>query len=424
MLRIIKLPDYYVDLSDKRRKYSESVAPKLSFRRFRRKDNFGVHAGKRGGETLLFSNQDIDLLRLLRWCSFISCENVTSAFPEVTIQNLRFLKMITIHQKSSSFVLTGKGNKFLDDNVDDLPVPKSSTYREAHIQRRLHVANLTMTAYRSGMSVFHTDPQVLEHGPSYYLTAQSRVRGFNPWGSTRVAALARLGNTLCAIHYIFPDVGKITLTDEINAFNNNTAGIKNVQRALILAGKSYKEGITELDSAKEESGTRKVFYWEAYRTLTIPVYILACDDTGALQLRIMAQPDYRRRLTMAALKSYYQPPPKEHPEWNAMFDGAPFVMAVDMDLRRIDAAIESARMEGFRQIAIAALDGQVKAVLNPRYRIPGLARVFTLAGETIASLGNMTLYTPSTRQFETREGGVIDAPIIQTDRISGRHGKK
>ena len=332
--------------------------------------------------------------------------------------------MITVHKKSASFVLTGKGNQFLNDNIESLPAPKSSTYRETHIQRRLHVAKLTMTAYRSGMSVFHTDPKALEHSSSYYLTAQARVRGFNPWGSARVAALSRLDNTLCAVHFIFPDVGKIALTDELNAFNNNTAAIKNVQRALILAGKSYKDIITELTPTKEASGTRKVFYWEAYRTLTMPIFILSCDTIGALQLRIMSQPDYRRRLTLAALNSFYEPPPKEHPEWDAMFDGAPFVMAVDMDLRRIDTAIESARAAGFQQIAIAALDGQAKAVLSLRYRVPGLARVFTLSEEAIATLGDMTLYAPSPRQYETPEGGVINAPLIQTDRKSGGQSRK
>ena len=138
----------------------------------------------------------------------------------------------------------------------------------------------------------------------------------------------------------------------------------------------------------------------------------------------MAQPDYRRRLTVAALNSYFRPPPQEHPEWDAIFDGVPFVMAADMELRRIDAAIQSAKAAGFRQITMAALSGQVKSVLSIRYRVPGLARVFTLSANALNALGDMTLYTPSRRQYETPEGDVIDAPPIQADRKSGRQGRK
>ena len=68
----------------------------------------------------------------------------------------------------------------------------------------------------------------------------------------------------------------------------------------------------------------------------------------------MSREDYRRRLTEAALLSYYQPPPEEHPEWDAMFEGRPFVMAADMNLRRVQKAIFSAQKDGLMPIAIGA----------------------------------------------------------------------
>ena len=234
----------------------------------------------------------------------------------------------------------------------------------------------------------------------------------------------RLGGSLAAVHYVCPGIGEILLTDELNSFTNNTAPIPKARRVLIFAGESYQSVLQELQRAPGTEDSRLVSYANAYRVCGLPVHLLSCDDTGALQLRVMAQPDYRRRLTVAALRSYYQPPPKEHPEWDAMFQDEPFIMAVDMELRRIDAAIESARAAGYRQIAMAALDGQAKAVLGLRYRIPGLARVFTLSEDAIASLGDMALYTPSGRQFVTSEGGVIDAPLIQIDRKSGGQSAK
>lgn len=373
---------------------------------------------------MLFSEQDIDLLRLLRWCRYVAGDDMAPIFAEHTIENLRYLKLITLHVKSGSYVLTNRGNQFLDEHLDGLPANTPPSYRKEETLRRLHVSKLTMTVYRAGVPVFLNRIEALEKSPAYYLTALSRVRGFNPWGSTRVAALLRLGGMVYALHYLYPGVGRVALTDELNAFNNNTAHIGRIQRGLIFAGETYSDVLKTLSPGESSAGNRLTSYSEAYRSVTLPIHLLSCDDTGALQMRIMAQPDYRRRLTLAALNSFYEPPPKEHPEWDAMFDGAPFVMAVDMDLRRIDTAIESAKAAGFQQIAMAALDGQAKAVLSLRYRVPGLARVFTLSEDAIATLGDMTLYAPSPRQYETPKGGVINAPLIQADRKSGGQSRK
>ena len=137
--------------------------------------------------------------------------------------------------------------------------------------------------------------------------------------------------------------------------------------------------------------------------------------------------DYMRKLRLPAVEitgSVEMPPPADHPEWDAIFQSTPLVMAVDMELRRIDAAIRSAKEEGLGQVSIVALKEQAPAVLSRRYRDKGLARFFTLAPDALATLGDMTLYTPSRRQYETPEGDVIDAPLIQADRKGGRQGRK
>lgn len=373
---------------------------------------------------MVFSEQDIDLLRLLRWCRYIGGTDLACIFSTNTIENLRYLKLITYHAKSASFILTSRGSQFLDENLDGLPASTPPSYRKEETQRRLRVSKLTLTTYRAGIPVFLNQIESLERAPAYYLTALSRIRGFNPWGSTRVAALLRLDNSVFALHCLFPDVGGLALTDELNAFNNNTAHIGKVRRGLIFAGETYQEVLAALSPGEAQPGSRLTSYGEAFRHVTLPVHLLSCDDTGALQLRIMAQQDYRSRLTMAALKSQFQPAPGEHPEWDAVFQGAPFVMAADMDLRRIDAAIRSAKTEGLGQVSMVALKEQARTVLSKRYRETGLARVFTLSPDALSSLGDLTLRLPSPRQFETSEGGVIDAPLIQAHRKGGGQGAK
>ncbi|MCI8399242.1 MAG: hypothetical protein HFF90_07565 [Oscillibacter sp.] len=225
---------------------------------------------------------------------------------------------------------------------------------------------------------------------------------------------------LCAIHYVCPGIGKLALADELNAFANQTARFQDTRRVFLFAGGSYGDILMELESSEPRTDTKLISYSAAYHSLQFPVHLLSCDDTGAVQLQIMSVPDYRRKLTRAALKGQYQP--SENPVWDALFQRMPFVMAADMDLRRLDAAISIARQEGFPQIAVAALEGQAEAVLFPRYRDTGKARVFILTGEAISEVTGRppVPYTPPRTQFLTVEGDVIDAPPLKAAGRAGR----
>ena len=247
---------------------------------------------------------------------------------------------------------------------------------------------MILTAYRGNVDLFTSSTDDLIVSPTMFLSMLTRSRGYNPWGSTRVAAIAHLGDTFYTIRF------------------------RNTQRAFICAGKSYIDILAELEQTSN-ADAKLISYGDAYRCLQLPVHLLSCDDTGAVQLQIMSVPDYRRKLTQAALKNQYRPPPKDTPAWDAVFQGMPFVMAVDMDLRRIDSAIQAASR---KQIAIAALRGQAETVIFPRYRDTGLARVFVLTDEAPVP------YTPPRTQFITPKGDVVDAPPFQTrGKAGGSH---
>ena len=161
-----------------------------------------------------------------------------------------------------------------------------------------------------------------------------------------------------------------------------------------------------------------------YDCLKLPLFLLPCNDTGGLQLRIMGVPNYRELLARIILKSHYVPPPTNRAMYDALYQGVPFVMAADMNLRRVDAAITTAQERGYSQIALAALEEQAEAVFFTRYRDAGLARVFTLTDAALSELDcdAVSLHSPSRRQFLTAKGDVVDAPLIQTHRKTGRKG--
>ena len=213
-------------------------------------------------------------------------------------------------------------------------------------------AHLTSGADRlpGGCPYFHhIDGRAQRLSGAVLFPLSPEAGGSNPWGSTRVAALAHLGELLCSIHYVCPGIGKIALTDELTAFNNQTAAFRGLRRVMVFAGESYASVLSELEAVYPHGDTKLIPYGEAYRRLRLPVHLLSCDDTGAIQLQILATPGYRPRLTQAALKSQYVPPPEGAPALDAMFQGLPFVMAADMDLRRIDAALTTAQRMGRRK---------------------------------------------------------------------------
>lgn len=367
---------------------------------------------------MIFSQRDVDALRLLCWCQFIGPKDLNGVVTEAERKNLIGLGLIRIHEKSGAMLLTSKGALILERMLDGAVPQMSRAYHAPLIERRVRVSRLAVTAYHGGVDLFTFAPEELSASPSMFLPTITRSKGSNPWGSTRVAAIAHLGNTFYAMHYVCPGIGKVAMMDELSAFSNQTARFRNAERAFIFAGDSYRDVLMELERLPGKEDAKLLDYGGVYRCLQLPIHLLSCDSTGAVQLQIMSVPDYRTRLTRAALKSQYRPPPSGIPEWDAIFQGVPFVLAADMDLRRIDIAIRAAKAEGCGPIAMAVLSGQAEQVLFPRYRDTGLARIFVLTADAIReTTGRKPVpYSPPRAQFTTSKGDVVDAPPVQTHR--------
>ena len=385
------------------------IAPEPAQERFRQT------AGKERREScMMLSCRDLDILRLLRWCRMIRSKELCEAFSEDEVMNLSAAQMIRFSDAAKAWCLTPCGNRVLGSSGFALPPAKAPTYREPDITRRLRLAQIVTTAYAAGVNMFLTKESELQSQPSLFLPFLHRNRGSNPWGSTRVAALLHTGNLMCAIHWVSPGIGCVALTDELTAFQNHTAAIHAKQRALIFAASSYEEILTELDAGQESQNTRLQSYREVYDCLKLPLFLLPCNETGCLQLRIMGVPNYRELLARIILKSHYVPPPADRAMYDALYQGVPFIMAADMNLRRIDAAVETACSDGISQIALAALPEQVEAVLNRRYRETGKARVFTITDAALRELlGSTAPYAPPDLPFYTSEGSVLDVPPLK-----------
>ena len=362
---------------------------------------------------MIFTTRDLDILRFLRWCRFVLAEDLTDVFSKIEVQNLEILRLIKLYLPAQAYTLTAAGNRLLDAAFPKLPAAVAPAYKAADTLRRIRQAKLMATVYQAAVSVFTTDVSALNER-AMFLPMIARNRGSNPWGSTRVAALLHTGDLMCAIHWVSPGIGCVALTDELTAFQNHTVAIPAKQRVIIFAASGYEEILAELDAGQANQNTRLQTYREVYDCLKLPLFLLPCNDTGCLQLRIMGVPNYRELLARIILKSHYVPPPVNRAMYDAMYQGVPFVMAADMDLRRIDAAVETARSDGISQIALATLPEQVETVLNRRYRETGKARVFTITESALLELLGSTMpYAPPDLPFYTSEGSVLDVPPLK-----------
>ena len=375
---------------------------------------------------MLFSVRDIDVLRLLCWCQNIHPDDLNSISTATERENLFTLGFIKRHEKSNTLTLSENGKSFLhvllEGNIPNL----TFSYHESVIIRRIRLSRIVLTAYHAGIDVFATSVNSASDLPSLYLTAIARGKGRNPWGSARVGAIVNLSGVYYSTHYVCPGIGRMAVNDELAAFHNHTNFGKETRRAFFFAGPSYTEVIEELKVRDEKKDTKLIRYGEAYRSLRYPVHLLSCDKTGSLQLQIMAVPNYREKLARLMLNNAYQPPPDDMPAWDGLFNGHPFVVGVDMNLRRIDAAIRTAKDKGGLPIALAALDGQGEAVLLSRYKDTGFATVYKVTERVLtALLGHKpSLYDPPRTQYLTGKGDVVDAPLIQSAGKTGGQNRK
>ena len=375
---------------------------------------------------MLFSVRDVDILRFLCWCQNVRSEDLNRISSETERQNLLSLGLIKLHERSKTLTITAKGkallHTILEGNIPDM----TFSYREAVIDRRIRLSRLMLTAYTAGIDVFVTASKGIDERASMFLTAITRNRGHNPWGSARVAAIVHLGNTYYAAHYVYPGLGRMAVNDELAAFHNHTNFGKDTQRAFLFAGASYADIIEELKVRDEKRDTKLIRYSEAYRGLRYPIHLLSCDETGARQLQIMAVPDYRVKLAKLMLRSAYRPPPEDAPAWDAIYQNRPFVIGADMNLRRIDAAIANAKKRGCLPISLAALDAQGDAVLLRRYKDPGYTIIYKVTESVLTELFGHppSLYVPPRTQYLTEKGDVVDAPLIQVDRKAGGSHRK
>ena len=128
---------------------------------------------------MVFSERDIDLLRLLCWCQYLPPEAACQICPEAEVQLLRSMGLVRQHRTSGALLLTTQGAEWLGGICPGGVPAFSRSYHKSAIQRRLRISRLALTAYRAGVHIFTTSTEELSASPALFFSSITRSRGSN-----------------------------------------------------------------------------------------------------------------------------------------------------------------------------------------------------------------------------------------------------
>lgn len=327
---------------------------------------------------MLYDRRDFGLLRLAgayQWLPLAPLRAL-SALKRISHEAdlLSDLGLLTF-SRSNEYLMPSPGGYQLLASFD-LPYqpPAKRPYAQSPaLRRRLEVGTILLTCLGAGIEPAYDKVERLKHQPVFLPAFTLRGGDGNLMNAAGCAGFGHWGDTAFMLQYVSEHNSGFFMNNELSHLHNLASVFSerlDTPQVLLLTGKSYR-AIYAVLSAKEPS-TRNgkkgfVDYSCAYSRLGIPVSMVSCDDTGVIQLAIMRQTNYRARIARAAFGARWRPEDVRLPEADGHVDGNPLVIAVDMDLRRLERVCRDACQQGRKEIMVAALEGQMSGLLLERF---------------------------------------------------------
>ena len=263
-----------------------------------------------------------------------------------------------------------QGYEFLSGIDQTCQPPTKRPYAQSPaLRRRLEVGTILLTCIGAGIEPAFGKVEHLKRQPVFFPAFALRNAGGNLMNAAGCAGFGHWGSTAYMTLYVSAQNTGFVMTNELGHLHNLASVFSetlDTPQALILAGESYQsvyEVLTKKTLSKRHGKKGFVDYSEAYQKLSIPACIVSCDNTGVMQLAVMRQTDYRARIAQAAFGARWDSKDDGIPEADGHVDGNPLVIAVDMDLRRLDRVCTAAVRQGRKEIMVAALEGQMSGLL-------------------------------------------------------------
>lgn len=359
---------------------------------------------------MLLSIKDIELLKLICWCKNIPAPVGKRSCYLYSHESLSVLEHIGLIYKSAD-KKNIRPRPAAYHLVSDIGYLFKSDIRpqttEKVLARRNIASQILFTFHRAGVSVFVEKLVGIINDPIYMASFAARQADTgNPFGSTRFYGI------FCTAHkaflVLYADEIGVYYQKELTLFHNliEVTGIRNT--AVIVMGKSTSSigtAVSKVKTANKKKYNTNSFA-QILETTTLPVHFIPIGDAGAQIIRFLLISDYREAMAKSLLLDSYKPPYKDLADTDTIHYKKPYnpaVIAVDMDINRIERALINAQEAGYQKIVIYALPEQT-AFLKSRFM--DNADVLGVNIENIKRVinCNIDLYEPPEALYVTEEG--------------------
>lgn len=378
-----------------------------------------------GGDKMLFSHSDIELLRLAGWCkslpSDISGMFSSQVFDTMRIQFLVQLGLVNMTRNGQSLRLREKGWRFI--RYLGYPYHKDAKYKSLH-ERRVEIARILLTFWRAGFQVFACSLEDLGASQVFLSSmAARRGRSSDIWGGAVFRGLARIGQSACACYYV-GDSQEQRINYRGERFTLDKAVVRfSLEASMLLAGSDYVKlarAVRNTNTAKPPEKEAELTLPQLRQAVTHPLYLLECGEAGALQLLIMSQPDHRKRLAAMLRSQHAQDrttaPPPGVTAADGMLEGKiPWVSALDMDIHRLDKTYRQTMAAGCPGLTMLCLNERAKAALELLYDVRHANIVVVPEDRLVSAFGVLHPYQPKADVYVDTKGGIIHATHLPID---------
>jgi hypothetical protein len=368
---------------------------------------------------MLLDRFNAELLKLIAVCKDFPIDfsfNGSSILNDVNVRRLLDEDLLCISSNGCRYRVTRAGYDVLNHAGFICQPDEFRESDEQMLTRREQAGQIMLTLMMAGIDVFADSISQLKNDRSYIhagiirkIQRQSRK---NLSGNLRFIGL--MGGSGYAFYYVSNSNDSIFHHHEAKTVKalfvqSGSCTLSYANPAVVYMGTDYHS----LCAAVTGTAGRKADFRSAYDNFPMPVHLCPCTPDGAIQIRVTLQSDYRKRLiNLLFPDGNALPPDPSFAGSDGMFDGNPFILGVDMDLRRIQGLVRAAR-EADKSTSIFSRPCQTEAL---QAVIPNDSVCFynIRDDEIINTFGFLTLIDELTvAPYITPKGGYIDDKTIR-----------
>ncbi len=363
---------------------------------------------------MILNVKEVELLKLLCWCKNAPAPSAwqIGIFNAQSIAALEHFGLVFVSRNKKYIRPRPSAYHLMETAGFSFKADAAPQTRPRILDRRNIAAKVLLTFYSAGADVFKDTIDEISEKAVYVPSFAARsANSGNPFGSTKFYGIYQTSETLFLVFHA--DDAGVYFQKELTLFHSyiDRSHIQNT--GLIFMGGSVPEiGDTIFHEPRPAEQPKKKYntdsFGRVFSMTSLPVHFVPVGSVGAQMLRYMAIGHYRERLAKMILRKSCRPPYDALPDTDAIHFQPPYlpaVVALDMDVKRIDRAVSAAKGQGYPKIVLYALPEQAP-FLREHYR--GAADVIAVDAERLDKEVGGTNPSGNAVPYVTKEGRCID----------------